>query len=276
MTTFIFLHGSFHAGWNWHKVLPLLASAGHKGLAPDLPGHGRDRTPPHKVTLKSSTDAVLAIIDALPKDEEIVLVAHSRNGIVISEAAEARPHRLKGLVYLAAYLVPSGRSMMDYAIEDPTSLVVQNVQSSTPPQTIRRLVTIFKSPFARALGRALLPSSQQIHRLKRSAYKPALYHDCPDEIVELANTLLESEPNWPGFEPLSLTANGFGSVPKTYIECLEDRAVTLPLQRRMYQETPCDKVFSLASSHSPFFSQPEKLVEALIESLKVFAPTPSA
>src|SRR5262249_42882835 len=153
---------------------------------------------------------------------------------------------------------------------------VQNIQSSTPPQTIRRLVTTFKSPLARALGRTLLPTSQQIHRLKRIAYREALYHDCAPEIVELANTLLEAEPNWAGFEPLSLSEKRFGAVPKVYIECLEDRAVTLPLQRRMQQETPCDKVFSLASSHSPFFSQPEKLVETLMESLKVFLPSPSA
>ncbi len=270
MATFIFLHGSFHAGWNWHKVLPLLAGAGHRGLAPDLPGHGRDRTPVRKVTLKRNVDAVLALIDAVPKEEDIVLVAHSRNGIVISQTAEARPDRLKGLVYLAAYLVPSGRSMMDYAVEDEASLVLQNAQTSLPPKRIRRLVTLLKSPLARKLGQMLLPEAMQVHRLKRAAYQSALYRDCPDEITELANALLEAEPNWSGFEPLSLTAARFGKVPKVYIECLQDRAVTLDMQRRMQRETPCNKVFSLQSSHSPFFSQPEKLVAALLESLAVF------
>ncbi|HEY4124460.1 MAG TPA: alpha/beta fold hydrolase [Rhizomicrobium sp.] len=270
MATFIFLHGSFHAGWNWHKVLPLLERAGHRGLAPDLPGHGLNRMPAHKVTLKRNVDDVLALMDSVPKSEEVILVAHSRNGIVISQTAQARPERLKGLVYLAAYLIPSGRSMMDYAVDDAVSLVLQNAQTATSSKQIRRLVTPMKSPFARWLGRMILPEAMQIHRLKRAAYKAALYHDCPDEITELANALLEAEPNWPGFEPLSLTEARFGKVPKIYIECLEDRAVTLEMQRRMQRETPCNKVFSLSSSHSPFFSQPEKLVAVLLEGLGVF------
>lgn len=271
MATFIFLHGSFHAGWNWHKVLPLLARAGHRGLAPDLPGHGQDRTPANKNTLKRNVDAVLAIIDTIPAQEDIVLVAHSRNGIVISQTAEAAHQRIRGLAYLAAYLVRTGRSMMDYALKDEASLVLQNAQTSLSPKIVRQLVSIFKSPLARSLGRMLLPNALQVHRLKRAAYKAALYQDCPDEITELANALLQAEPNWAGFEPLSLTQGRFGAVPKVYIECLQDRAVTLDLQRQMQRETPCNKVFSLASSHSPFFSQPEKLVAVLIESLAVFA-----
>ena len=160
--------------------------------------------------------------------------------------------------------------MMDYAIEDHASLVVRNVETSVPTRQMQRLTVLFKSPLWRALGRALLPTQMQIHRLKRSAYKAALYHDCSDEIIGLADALLQAEPNWPGFEPLSLSSARFGTVPKAYIECLEDHAVTLDLQRRMQRETPCDKVFSLASSHSPFFSQPETLASTLIQCLDVF------
>src|SRR5256885_1932231 len=107
MATFIFLHGSFHAAWNWHKVIPLLERAGHRAIALDLPGHGRDRTPANKVSLARCVEAVLDCVDA--QAEGVVLVAHSRNGIVISQAAERRPERIAGLVYLAAYLVPDGK-----------------------------------------------------------------------------------------------------------------------------------------------------------------------
>src|SRR3989442_4804389 len=108
MTTFIFLHGSFHAAWNWHRVLPLLEARGHRGVALDLPGHGRDRTPPARATLDACVACVTDAIDALDPRDEIVLVAHSRNGIVISQAAERRAERVRGLVYIAAYLVPDG------------------------------------------------------------------------------------------------------------------------------------------------------------------------
>lgn len=270
MATFVFLHGSFHAAWNWHRVIPLLEAAGHRGIALDLPGHGQARMAARKVTLERCVDAVLACVRALPQDERIVLVAHSRNGIVISQAAERCASRLSGLVYLAAYLVPSGRSMMDYAITDGDSLVVQNVEVALDRRHLPRLIRLFRSAVLRALGRLLLPDKLQIHRLKRQAYREALYHDCPDEITALADALLEPEANWAGFTPLRLSRARWGTVPKVYVECLQDRAVTPALQRRMYRESPCARVFSLDTSHSPFFSAPARLVATLLASLAVF------
>jgi pimeloyl-ACP methyl ester carboxylesterase len=257
MATFLLLHGSFHAAWNWHRVLPLLQGAGHRGIAIDLPGHGRDRTPPRRVTLDA---CVARVLDAL--DEPAVLVAHSRNGIVISQAAERAPDRVQGLVYLAAYLVPSGRAMIDYTRLDPQSLVVQNVGQPLPSRAMIRLA---RSRLVRWLCARLLPARLQTHALARHAYRDALYHDCPDDITELANVLLEPEPSLAGFQPLQLTAQRYGRVPKVYIECLQDRAVTLDLQRCMQRDTPCDRVISLDSGHSPFFSQPAALVNALLD-----------
>lgn len=268
-TTFVLLHGSFHAAWNWHRVVPRLEARGHTGVALDLPGHGRDPTPAPRVTLASCVARVLEIVDASPG--AVVLVAHSRNGIVISQAAERRPDKIRGLVYLAAYLVPDRRLMMDYAILDRASLVVQNVEPRLDEPLLRRLLWLTRSRFMRWLLARLLPKSLQTHALARSAYREALYHDCPEEIPQLADALLEPEPNWAGFTPLELTSRNFGRVPKVYVECTEDRAVTLPLQRRMVRDTPCDRVFSLQTGHSPFFSQPEALVDVLAESLETFA-----
>lgn len=269
MTTFIFVHGSWHAAWNWHKVVPLIEEAGHKGIAIDVPGHGRDRTPASAVTLERCADAVLRRVDA--ERDPVVLVAHSRNGIVISQAAERRPARIAGLVYLAAYLVPDGKSMMEYAIEDRASLVLQNVETPLNPRQMRRSIALLKNPMWRWLVRRLLPNRLQTHCLKRSMYHEALYNHCTDETTALANALLEPEPNWPGFTPLQLTADRYGRVPKVYIECLQDRAVTLELQRKMHRESPCDEVYALDSDHSPFFSHPQHLVHTLIDALAVFA-----
>jgi len=185
MAAFILLHGSFHGAWNWHRVIPLLERAGHRGIALDLPGHGKNRMAPRWASLARNVACVRDCIDALPPDEEIVLVAHSRNGIVISQTAEACPRRIAGLVYLAAYLVPDGRAMMDYAMQDGQSLIVRNIENPLPQATLKFLVRIFKSGFMRAFGGALLPYAMQTHRLKKSAYREALYHDCGEEIVDM-------------------------------------------------------------------------------------------
>jgi pimeloyl-ACP methyl ester carboxylesterase len=268
MTTFILLHGSFHAAWNWHRVVPILRERGYFPVAIDLPAHGRDRQLPQRASLSANVARVLEVIDQTEGD--VVLVAHSRMGIVISQAAERRWSRIRGLVYLAAYLVPNGKTMMDYAVLDTESLVVQNVTPALPPWMLKGLLRVTRNGAVRRLLASTLPTLAQRHVLKPEVYREALYHDCGDEITELANVLLEPEPNWPGFTPLRLSENRYGRVPKVYIECTEDRAVTPKLQRMMLRDTPCDRVFSMSTSHSPFFSQPGRLVDRLLESLQVF------
>ena len=263
MTTFILIHGSFHAAWNWHKVIPPLEQKGHKTIAMDMPGHGLDTTLLHKVTFRQCVDKVIRQLDAI--NDPVVLLAHSRNGMIISQVAEERPEKIKKLVYLAAYLIPNGKSMMDYAILDKESLVYQNIHPKVSESGIEKILGLFKKTMTRTLLEWITPKHRRTHSLDKKTFRDALYHDCPDEITELANVLLTPEPNFPGFVPLTLTEEKYGSVSKVYIECLQDRAVTLNLQRRMQEESPCEIIYQLDSSHSPFFSMPDQLVEILLK-----------
>src|SRR5215469_4716250 len=38
MATFVLVHGGWHGGWCWQKVIPFLAAAGHELYAPTLTG----------------------------------------------------------------------------------------------------------------------------------------------------------------------------------------------------------------------------------------------
>jgi hypothetical protein len=142
------------------------------------------------------------------------------------------------LVYLAAYLIPDGNSMLPLAQTDTEALILPNL---------------------------IVNKEEGWHMLKENAFRDALYADCPDEIVELARTLLTPEPNIPGATPLQLTDENYGRVPRVYIECLQDRAVSPSLQKQMYTAVPCQKVISMNTSHSPFFSTPDELVAHLLE-----------
>lgn len=262
MKTFILIHGSYHGAWNWHKVIPILIKNGHKAISLDMPGHGIDKQKLHTVTFD---DCVNKIISFIHKTEgKVILLAHSRNGIVISQVAERYPEKIEKLIYLASYLVPNGKSMMDYAILDTNSLVLQNV---VPKIDLNRVKKLNKSyvGFKKQLINFMLPSKLKTHKLHPHIFKEALYHDCPDEITELANELLTAEPNLGGFEKLQLSENRYGKIPRIYIECLQDRAVTLPIQRKMQEDSPCDKIYQLNTSHSPFFSKPRELCNILLE-----------
>ncbi len=236
MSTFIFIHGSWHSSWNWHKVVSILERQGHKAIAIDLPGMGRDKTPIQDVTLDVAVKKLTDIID----DEEgsVILVGHSKNGVIISQAAEYRPQKIEKLVYLAAYLIPNGKTQAEYSAQDTEGILKPYV--TRHPET-------------------------NSHTLQSIIFKEGLYHDCPDDISEMAKYILSNESVATGVTPLRLTDDNYGVVPRYYIECTEDKAVTPFIQRKMYIETPCEKVYQLATSHSPFFSKPHELCRILTE-----------
>lgn len=236
MKTFILVHGSWHSAWNWHKVIPILEAQGHTAIAIDLPGMGRDKTPINEVTLQMSVDKLCKFIDEA--DDKVILVGHSKNGIVISQAAEYRSHKIEKLVFLAAYLVPNGKTQAEYSTQDTAGI-------------LKPYVTRY--------------AQWGSHTLQTAIYKEGLYHDCDDDITELAKLLLSHESVATGITPLQLSEEKYGSVRRFYIECTEDRAVTPYIQQKMYTETTCEKVYRMSTSHSPFFSRPKELCEILLD-----------
>jgi hypothetical protein len=52
-------------------------------------------------------------------------------------------------------------------------------------------------------------------------------------------------------------------VPRVYIECTHDRAISVEAQRAMVDASPCKKVFSMETDHSPFLSAPTRLASHL-------------
>jgi len=236
MKTFILIHGSWHSSWNWHKVVPILEKQGHEVYAIDLPGMGRDKTPIKEVTMQNTVQKLCELIDSIVG--KVILVGHSKNGIMISQAAEYRPEKIEKLIYLAAYLIPNGKTQAEYSAQDVNGL-------------LKPYVTRY--------------SETNSHTLQSEIYKEGLYHDCEDSITELAKLLLSHEPVESGTTPLSLTEENFGSIRRFYIECTEDRAVTPFIQKKMYTETPCEKVYKMPTSHSPFFSQPKALCNIFLD-----------
>ena len=120
METFVLIHGARHGGWCWNKVIPLLEKAGHKVMAPDLPGHGENKNT--ATTLQGYVDRVLEVLDRQP--EPVILVGHSMGGMVISQAAEYRPDKIKKLVYVCAFLLRDGESLQSRGggHHDPTNV----------------------------------------------------------------------------------------------------------------------------------------------------------
>lgn len=232
MATFLLVHGACVGGSDWDKVRALLEGAGHTVLAPDLPGMGKSTVPLRNVNLKTWGHFIADIMRA--QSEPVVLVGHSRGGIVISQAAEFAPDHVQVLVYAAAMLVPSGST--------------QGETSNLLPRDIS---------FIRYSedGASIIPDNERaflvaFNRTDPKVAREALLHFCP----EPADCF-----NW----PVETTEGNYGRIPRVYIEALHDKAIPLQLQRMMQQQLPCDHVVTLDSDHSLSHCVPDIFAEQL-------------
>jgi pimeloyl-ACP methyl ester carboxylesterase len=234
-TPIVLVHGAWMGAWAWDEVTPLLEAAGHPTVVVELPAHGDDPTAPADATLEGYRDAVLTALDGL--DQPAAVVGHSMGGMVISEVAQARPDDVESLVYVAAFLPRNGESLFALGMADPDS------------QTAAHLVDNGDGTFS----------------LDPAFIGEVFCGDCTDEAVALIVDRTRPEPAGPLLSPSTVTDDVFGAVRKTYVRTEQDAAVSPAGQDAMVAATPVDELRSIATSHSPFLSQPQLLADTIVE-----------
>ena len=230
MADILLIHGSCHGAWCWRDVIPALEALGHSARAIDMPSHGGDPTPVTEVTLDGCRDAILAA-----STPETIVLGHSWGGYPISAAAEAAPERMRGLIYLCAYVPISGLSMIDMRKRAARQPLMPAVRRSGD-------------------GLSYTFDPDQVPTL--------FYHDCPAEAVDYAMPRLCPQATLPQTTPLELSSN-WADMPKAYIRCAEDRAIPPEYQAEMVADWPDGRVVSLPTSHSPFFADPAALARVI-------------
>lgn len=236
MATFLLIHGAWHGGWCFEPLRATLERDGHTVLAPTLPGMGGHGIAAREVTLSGWTRFVCDLIEA--QTEPVVLCGHSRGGIVISSVAEAVPDAVRCLVYISSFLLPDGQSLRAF-----------QASGASP-----------------AFAAAISPVDGGHAVVFDPAAAETLFYNRTDaKVRRLAASRLAAEPVAPLATPLSLSVARFGRVPRHYIECSDDQAITLSRQRQMQVALPCATVSTLDSDHSPFLSCPDSLARCLLQ-----------
>lgn len=117
---------------------------------------------------------------------------------------------------------------------------------------------------ALVLPNLIMSEDESYASVKEDAIKEVFYADCSDEDVNRARSLLCLQAAAPLATPIKITDEKFGSVPRVYIECLNDKAISPAQQKMMHTRTTCQEVISMNTSHSPFFAAPEELAGYLL------------
>lgn len=143
MSTYLLVHGAWHSGQAWERVVPLLKSAGHEVFTPSLTGYG-DKA--HLLSAEVGLDTHVDDVVRLITEEDltdVVLVGHSYAGLVISSVANRVPDRIAELVYLDAMVpvdgetgadvMPVTQTLIDLALNSESGWRVPPLPEMPPP-----------------------------------------------------------------------------------------------------------------------------------------------
>ncbi|WP_128544302.1 alpha/beta fold hydrolase [Larkinella soli] len=236
--TYLLVHGAAHGAWAWKKVVPLIQARGHRVQAIDLPGHGDDQTPAETVTLEDYVHKVVAMAQA--QAGPVILVGHSSGGVTIAQAAERLgTAKVEKLIFLDAFLPKNGESVFSLAA------------TFLPP------LPTGEPAFADSF---IFSQDQTTFRLDTATVAHFLYHDCSAGDIAFAKANLGRQPVAPLATPVQVSDAVYGVIPKYYIRCTEARNGDMT---EMAKNRPTRQIVPLSTSHSPFFSRPQALVDLI-------------
>jgi len=223
--TFIMVHGAWQGAW-------------HDAIAADMPGDGHDDTPPGEVNLARYAEKLTRLIDAT--SGPIVMLGHSMGGISASQVSELRPERVALAIYVCAFMLPDDFSVLEFYEK-------------------------YLEPWMRgAHARVTYDTVNQTSMIDPVSAVEVFYQLSDPAVAKAAAARLTPQPEGARRSKLHLSPEKYGSVPRVYIEALQDRSVHLPLQRKMQEITTCDAVYALDSDHAPQLSMPDALTDMIL------------
>lgn len=275
--TLVFIHGTNSSSTWITGLLAELTLRGHRSVAVDLPGHGREAfyprsyqapqdlhslatepSPLAKITIDDYVERVVDVVRRARRHGPVILVGMSQGGVTLSRVGNAIPELLDRVVYVAAYCCVDLPNMTAY-LQTP-----ENADSLLPRVT----AAMVADPAVLGVSRLNWRSADPAVFL---GVKEALAADFTDEGVSRLLNLLE--PDESASIPLAEArgqADTWGRIPRTYVRLTLDRLIPLALQDRFIAEAdrltpgnPTD-VRSVAAPHVGPFDRPE-LVDIFAE-----------
>ncbi|EPS45569.1 hypothetical protein H072_467 [Dactylellina haptotyla CBS 200.50] len=258
LPTLVFVPGAWHKPLCYSKIIKILEERhGVRCVAITLPSTAGDP----EATFKDDLDTTRAAIsNEITQGRNVIVIAHSYGGLVGNSAIKgfARPKQadpsetspsgyVVGLVLIASGFTLNGLAFMDPFFGIP------------PPAWRVNKETGFAD---------LVADPRQF-----------FYHDVPEDEVEYWVSQLTPHSLKSLFEGGEHTYAGWMDVPAWYIGTIEDQGLPVVAQRlnvgmaRSMGTTVEHR--ELQTSHSPFLSQPEEVVEILMDAVRSVSKKPT-
>jgi pimeloyl-ACP methyl ester carboxylesterase len=245
MSTFLLVHGAWHSGRCWERVVPLLESAGHRVYAPSLTGYG-DRA--HLLGPEVGLDTHVADVVTLIREQDltdVVLVGHSYAGLVISSVANQVPDRIAELVYLDAMVPRDGETAVD--VQPVTQQLIDLAARSG--------------------------SGWRIPPLPEQPAPLGLFGVTDPADVAWLRSMLSDQPVRCLQQPVRLDNPAADAIPRTHIHCVggQPEGITRrPVPPIQPNGTPA-QVWELPTGHDCMITMPVELTDLLLK----LAPEPA-
>ena len=233
MKTYMLVHGAWHGAWSYDETKARLERAGARVITFDLPGHGSDTTDVSAVTMQGYVDAVKRQLTAAAAP--VTLVGHSLSGFVVSQAAEEMPEQVKQLIFVAAMVPHSGKSIFDEINEDSQSELLQNL---------------------------IFAEDKSWATVSEDTLKKVVYNGASPQQIAAAAPRLVRQATQPFFAKVTTSERAFGAIEKVYIVCEKDNIFSSGAQHRVARIIGA-RLSSLPTGHVPHVEDPTALAAAI-------------
>ncbi|MFE2184965.1 alpha/beta fold hydrolase [Streptomyces sp. NPDC059455] len=239
MSTYLLVHGAWHSGQCWERVVPLLAAAGHRVLAPTLTGYGDTaHLAGPEVGLDTHVDDIVGLITEEDLTD-VVLVGHSYAGLVIAATTNRVPERIAQLVYLDAMDPEDGESAAD------VMPVVQGwIDQAVTSESGWRIPPPDVMPPPHGLFGVTEPAD-----------------------VEWLRSMLSDQPVRCLQQPVRLDNPAVNAIPRTHIHCVANvpEGITRRPVPAIQPNGSPSQVWELATGHDCMVTMPGELTELLLK-----------
>jgi pimeloyl-ACP methyl ester carboxylesterase len=232
VTTFLLIPGSWLGGWCWARVAPGLEAAGHRVIAPTLPGLAeRASELSASISLGMMISDIKATVERHGLDR-FVLVGHSYAGLRITLVAASMPERIVKLIYHDAIFPLPGES---WASQHPDEIVSDRRKVIAASAT-RSLTAIDPRIFG-------VDGDDRAWMLERQTEQPAAFYE----------------------QPAGYNFDTWSTLPRAFVECTSPATSAVDRTRSRISGIDDWTIRSLPTGHYPMVTMPEKLTAVLID-----------